>query len=99
MFLRYVLAPLSAPAPNRTLSLIPLLTQVSKRRINWSSYKIRQHQDKIGVFVSLVATKVPFKGTQLVYEMDLPDKLEGTDGTAAQGVRQARLKGGARPPL
>eukprot|EP00967_Tisochrysis_lutea_P065406 scaffold85065_cov35-Tisochrysis_lutea.AAC.3 len=32
--------------------------QVSKRKINWISYKIRQNQDKIGIFVSLVSTKV-----------------------------------------
>ena len=43
------------------------MAQVSKRRINWASYKIRQHQDKIGVFVSLVSTKVPFKGTGKEY--------------------------------
>lgn len=40
---------------------------MSKRRINWSSYKIRQNQDKVGVFVSLVSTKVPFKGTGKEY--------------------------------
>ena len=40
----------------RFANRIPLLfeggadvaTQVSKRRINWSSYKIRQNQDKVG---------------------------------------------------
>jgi DNA topoisomerase VI, subunit B len=35
--------------------------QVSKKRINWGAYKIRQNQDKVGIFVSIVATKVPFK--------------------------------------
>jgi DNA topoisomerase VI subunit B len=42
-------------------------TQVSKRRINWTSYKIRHNQDKLGIFVSLVSTKVPFKGTGKEY--------------------------------
>ena len=59
----------------RFANRIPLLfeggadvaTQVSKRRINWASYKIRQHQDKIGIFISLVSTKIPFKGTGKEY--------------------------------
>ena len=59
----------------RFANRIPLLfeggadvaTQVSKKRINWSAYKIRQNQDKVGVFVSLVSTKVPFKGTGKEY--------------------------------
>ena len=53
----------------RFANRIPLLfegggdvaTQVSKRRINWAAYKMRHNLDKIGVFVSLVSTKVPFK--------------------------------------
>merc|ERR1719305_1964431 len=59
----------------RFANRIPLLfeggadvaTQVSKRRINWSSYKIRMNQDKIGIFISIVSTKVPFKGTGKEY--------------------------------
>ena len=59
----------------RFANRIPLLfegggdvaTQVSKRRINWGAYKIRQNQDKIGVFISVVSTKVPFKGTGKEY--------------------------------
>ena len=59
----------------RFANRIPLLfeggadvaTQVSKRRINWGAYKIRHNVDKIGVFVSLVSTKVPFKGTGKEY--------------------------------
>lgn len=34
---------------------------------SWSSYKINQQQDKIGVFVSIVSTKIPFKGTGKEY--------------------------------
>eukprot|EP01018_Ginkgo_biloba_P031785 Gb_37714 [translate_table: standard] len=37
------------------------------KRINWNSYKINQAQDKIGVFVSIVSTKIPFKGTGKEY--------------------------------
>ena len=59
----------------RFANRIPLLfegggdvaTQVSKRRINWAAYKMRHNLDKIGVFVSLVSTKVPFKGTGKEY--------------------------------
>lgn len=34
---------------------------------SWNSYKINQAQDKIGVFVSIVSTKIPFKGTGKEY--------------------------------
>lgn len=34
---------------------------------SWASYKINQTQDKIGVFVSIVSTKIPFKGTGKEY--------------------------------
>ena len=34
---------------------------------SWGSYKINQTQDKIGVFVSIVSTKIPFKGTGKEY--------------------------------
>lgn len=34
---------------------------------SWSGYKINQTQDKIGVFVSIVSTKIPFKGTGKEY--------------------------------
>ena len=32
------------------------------QRLNWGSYKIDKNNDKIGVFVSIVSTKIPFKG-------------------------------------
>lgn len=34
---------------------------------SWNNYKINQTQDKIGVFVSIVSTKIPFKGTGKEY--------------------------------
>lgn len=34
---------------------------------SWNTYKINQIQDKIGVFVSIVSTKIPFKGTGKEY--------------------------------
>ncbi|KAI4322060.1 hypothetical protein L6164_021783 [Bauhinia variegata] len=44
-----------------------VVTRTAFKRINWSSYKINQMQDKIGVFVSIVSTKIPFKGTGKEY--------------------------------
>ncbi|KAJ4755073.1 DNA topoisomerase 6 subunit B [Rhynchospora pubera] len=44
-----------------------VITRTALKRINWSSYKINQAQDKIGVFVSIVSTKIPFKGTGKEY--------------------------------
>ncbi|XP_068637644.1 DNA topoisomerase 6 subunit B [Aristolochia californica] len=44
-----------------------VVTRTALKRINWNSYKINQIQDKIGVFVSIVSTKIPFKGTGKEY--------------------------------
>ncbi|XP_059429469.1 DNA topoisomerase 6 subunit B isoform X2 [Corylus avellana] len=44
-----------------------VVTRTALKRINWSSYKINHTQDKIGVFVSVVSTKIPFKGTGKEY--------------------------------
>uniref|UniRef100_A0A3Q7EUH2 DNA topoisomerase VI subunit B transducer domain-containing protein n=1 Tax=Solanum lycopersicum TaxID=4081 RepID=A0A3Q7EUH2_SOLLC len=41
-----------------------VVTRTAMKRIN---YKINQTQDKIGVFVSIVSTKIPFKGTGKEY--------------------------------
>lgn len=44
----------------------PHLTSARSYR-SWASYKINQTTDKIGVFVSIVSTKIPFKGTGKEY--------------------------------
>lgn len=44
---------------------------------SWSSYKINQTQDKIGVFVSIVSTKIPFKGTGKEYIGDDIKEIAG----------------------
>jgi len=36
---------------------------VARNDIKWSTYHINKQTDKIGVFVSIVSTKIPFKGT------------------------------------
>ncbi|KAJ8600296.1 hypothetical protein CTAYLR_000707 [Chrysophaeum taylorii] len=44
-----------------------VVTRVAKTKIKWAAYKIDPKVDKVGVFVSLVSTKVPFKGTSKEY--------------------------------
>jgi DNA topoisomerase VI B subunit len=44
-----------------------VVTQVATKRINWSNYHIKQDSDRIGVFVSIVSTRIPFKGTSKEY--------------------------------
>jgi len=40
-----------------------VVTRVANTKIKWNLYKMDQKRDKIGVFVSIVSTKIPFKGT------------------------------------
>jgi DNA topoisomerase-6 subunit B len=59
----------------RFANRIPLLfeggadvsTRVAQTKIKWSQYKIDHKRDKIGVFVSIVSTKIPYKGTGKEY--------------------------------
>jgi len=44
-----------------------VVTQVANKRINWSSYHIDPKKDSIGVYVSIVSTRIPFKGTSKEY--------------------------------
>mmetsp|Transcript_27862 Transcript_27862/g.34397 ORF Transcript_27862/g.34397 Transcript_27862/m.34397 type:complete len:736 (+) Transcript_27862:127-2334(+) len=44
-----------------------VVTRVAQNKIKWSSYKIDHKKDKIGIFVSIVSTKIPFKGTGKEY--------------------------------
>ena len=44
-----------------------VVTRVAQNKIKWSSYKIDHKRDKINVFVSIVSTKIPFKGTGKEY--------------------------------
>uniref|UniRef100_A0A7S3JTY5 DNA topoisomerase VI subunit B transducer domain-containing protein n=1 Tax=Aureoumbra lagunensis TaxID=44058 RepID=A0A7S3JTY5_9STRA len=60
---------------HRFANRIPLLfeagadvvTRVAKTKIKWSSYKIDPKKDNVQVFVSIVSTKIPFKGTSKEY--------------------------------
>ena len=44
-----------------------VITKTALKRINWSSYKINQTTDRVGVFVSIVSTHIPFKGAGKEY--------------------------------
>lgn len=55
-----------------------VVTQVATKRINWSSYHIKQDSDRIGVFVSIVSTRIPFKGTSKEYIGDDVIEMQAT---------------------
>lgn len=68
-----------APGINvfRFANRIPLLFEQASdvisrtaNEVKWGNYKINKKEDKIGVFVSLVSTKIPFKGTGKEYISD-----------------------------
>ena len=44
-----------------------VVTQVANKRISWGTYHIDPKKDSIGVYVSIVSTRIPFKGTSKEY--------------------------------
>ena len=44
-----------------------VVTRVATSKINWSQYHIDQKKDNVGVYVSIVSTRIPFKGTSKEY--------------------------------
>ena len=44
-----------------------VVTIVATKHISWNSYHINKDSDRIGVFVSIVSTRIPFKGTSKEY--------------------------------
>ena len=44
-----------------------VVTRVATNKINWGSYHIDMNRDAVGVYVSIVSTKIPFKGTSKEY--------------------------------
>ena len=59
-------------APSKVCALMlqggsDVITKTALKRISWSAYKINQATDKIGVFVSIVSTKIPYKGAGKEY--------------------------------
>lgn len=60
---------------------------------SWNSYKINQTQDKIGVFVSIVSTKIPFKGTGKEYiGDDISEIASAVKVTFSKGLAFSSLK-------
>ena len=86
---------------HRFANRIPLLfegggdvaTRTALKRINWSSYKIDHKRDRVGVFVSMVSTKIPFKGTGKEYIGDdiLPIQA-AVKGALQACCKQLRVK-------
>ena len=70
----------------RYANRIPLLFEgsndvvsvVCTKAVKWSAYKMRMNTDRIGVYVSLVSSKVPFKGTSKEYIGDDRDVLHAS---------------------
>ncbi|KAK9916719.1 hypothetical protein WJX75_006211 [Coccomyxa subellipsoidea] len=52
-----------------------VITKTALKRINWATYKINQTSDKVGVFVSIVSTKIPYKGAGKEYIADDMDEM------------------------
>ena len=44
-----------------------VITKTALKRITWPAYKISPTSDKVGVFVSIVSTKIPYKGAGKEY--------------------------------
>ncbi|KAG7673745.1 hypothetical protein Ndes2437B_g01910 [Nannochloris sp. 'desiccata'] len=61
-----------------------VITRTALKRINWSAYKINQSSDKVGVFVSVVSTKIPFKGAGKEYMADDVEEIQAAVKSAIQ---------------
>ena len=46
---------------------VDVITRITMNHINWNSYTVNQIQDRVDVFVSIISTKVPSKGTGTKY--------------------------------
>jgi DNA topoisomerase VI subunit B len=66
-----------------------VVTQVSTKRINWTNYHIDPRKDNIGVFISIVSTKVPFKGTSKEYIGDDILEIQQSVKRVIQGISTA----------
>lgn len=61
--------------------------------LNWSSYKINPKEDKLSVFVSIVSTKVPFRGTSKESISSESKEISDAIKTALQNCgKQLRVK-------
>ncbi|XP_002981289.2 DNA topoisomerase 6 subunit B isoform X1 [Selaginella moellendorffii] len=70
-----------------------VITRTATKRISWSAYKISHLQDKVGVFVSIVSTKIPFKGTGKEYiGDDITEIASGVKSAIQQCCIQLKAK-------
>jgi DNA topoisomerase VI subunit B len=88
----------------RFANRIPLLfeggadvcTRVAQSKIRWANYKIDHKKDRVGVFVSIVSTKIPFKGTSKEYIGDdateIQQSVKRTLQSCCQQLRAHLLK-------
>lgn len=53
-----------------------VVTRTALKRINWAVYKINPATDRVGVFCSIVSTRIPFKGTGKEYIADDAEALQ-----------------------
>ena len=80
----------------RFANRIPLLfeagadvaTRVALTKVRWNAYKIDYKRDKVGVFVSIVSTKIPFKGTSKEYIGDDATEIHKSVKRALQNCCQ-----------
>ncbi|CAG9461021.1 unnamed protein product [Pedinophyceae sp. YPF-701] len=61
-----------------------VVTQTATKRINWGAYKINHHTDRVGVFVSIVSSRIPFKGAGKEYMADDIDVIRQAVKAAIQ---------------
>jgi DNA topoisomerase-6 subunit B len=65
-----------------------VVTQVAMKKIRWDSYLLDPKKDSIGVFVSVVSTKIPFKGTSKEYIGEDVLEIQHSVRRALQGCCQ-----------
>jgi DNA topoisomerase VI subunit B len=61
-----------------------VITKTALKRINWAAYKINQATDRVGVFVSVVSTRIPYKGAGKEYISDDMDGMVAAVRAALQ---------------
>eukprot|EP00884_Botryococcus_braunii_P009390 jgi/Botrbrau1/18452/Bobra.0072s0035.1 len=70
-----------------------VITKTALKRINWNMYKINQTTDKVGVFVSIVSTKIPYKGAGKEYIADDMEEMVASVRSALQACcNQLKVK-------
>jgi DNA topoisomerase-6 subunit B len=61
-----------------------VITRTALKRVNWASYKINAATDRVAVFVSVVSTKIPFKGAGKEYMADDVEEIQAAVKAAVQ---------------